>query len=306
MYSNNYKIFGCVLLGSAVLFGCSKNEPAPTASQSSEAKNEVKTVNLESGSTSYSCTGTIRSILKDETVKLKANNQEEAENKARDHLSPKGYSGISCVVNTLDTGSSKATKVAIGEYKKIQSNAELIYLYYAKANEPISYEEIAKIHFSDYANQSDVFKKKEVLERVKPIIDQNIQSQKNNNYVWVDMEMSLEHFDMKSERFNIHDYSFGDGSYFYFTDGDNKYKVLMNGNNGLLSLKPKSIDDAKEIESSFKGEYKRVSVRFYGQVMKAAEMKQSKYVVVDITGLEVVDIGTSGRPTSKVLLSSME
>jgi hypothetical protein len=39
--------------------------------------------------------------------------------------------------------------------------------------------------------------------------------------------------------------------------------------------------------------------------MKAAEMKQSKYVVVDVTGLDFVDIGTSGRPTSKVLLSSM-
>jgi fibrillarin-like rRNA methylase len=47
-------------------------------------------------------------------------------------------------------------------------------------------------------------------------------------------------------------------------DGNNKYKFLMNGSNGLLSLKPKSIDDAMEIEHSFKGKYRRVSVRFYG------------------------------------------
>lgn len=294
------KAFSLALLGSVFLVGCSKNDTNPPVN---ESKNESKSVDIDAGKNIYLCTGTNRATSATKKVNIHADSIDSVHQKAYAYF-PDNLE-VGCVEDTLYVGNAKAKSVSKELYKKIETKSDLIYYYHAKSNGPIPYEDIANTEYSDYSNQSDVFKKKEILDRIKPEIDSNISGRKNDNYVSFQFESSLSHFDMKSETFNLTDITLGDGYYISF-NGDWKYKALMNGDKSLLSLKAKSLEDAKAIESTFKGESKRVSVKFYGQIMKAGEMNNSKNLVVEVTGFEVYDIGSSGRPVSKPILSSME
>jgi len=308
MFKKNIYTLQAIALCAALAAGCGKKEAA-SSNETDESPAALSSVDLNSGSKMFNCRGFFYPMsgpMVDETVKVRADSIDKAKEKSESYFAQKKWRSSDCVENTLDTASAKAQTAPKDQYKEIESSSGLLYLYHANSDAPVPYEEIAKTQFSDFANESDVFKRQEALERLKGTIDKNIAEKKGQKFVWFGMDSSLGHFDMESKTFSVKNVQLGNGAYYQFYSGDSSYKVLMNGDTSLLTFKTKSIDDAKVIESTIKGDSKPVYLRLYGQILKAAEMDRSKYVVVEVTGAEVYESDRSGRGASKIILTTME
>lgn len=303
-------IMVCVVaLSSAVVAGCGKKAESSATNEGGSQAAQV-TIDLNSGSKPFNCKGFTYGMsgtgLREEMVKVKADSIDEATKKSKSYFEQKKWTADNCVENTLDTASTKAQVVAKDQYKEVAKGADLLYLYHANNDAAVPYEEIAKSQFSSVANETDVFKRQEALGQLKGTIDKNIAEKKGLKFISFSMNTDLSHFDMTSQTFSVPKVQLGNGAYYQFFDGNGAYRILMNGDTGLLTFKPKSIDDAKAIESSIKGTSKPVVLTLYGQIMKAAEMNQEKFLVVEVTGASVYDVERSGRASHNEILTTMK
>lgn len=84
------------------------------------------------------------------------------------------------------------------------SNADLYFARLAFEEPPINYDEIGKSIDYKYANTNDAFKKQEILQTLKPKIDQRITNAKNNRYyVITDNYLKFGHYDFDKKSFPI-------------------------------------------------------------------------------------------------------
>lgn len=138
----------------------------------------------------------------------------------------------------------KAT--AEDKYSRIDSGAQLAYLYYAVSGMPIDYEKVAQSVSNDYRMTSNEFKKKELLDSLKPKIDQQVAFYKANRYVVIDSDFTLEHIDMATKSFPMRGIPNAQ-SYIYFNDSPS-YKVGLTNADAFKNFKTTSDDQAREIE----------------------------------------------------------
>lgn len=88
-----------------------------------------------------------------------------------------------------------------------KSNADLYFARLAFENPPLNYDAIAKSIDYKYANTSDAFKKQEILQTIKPRIDQSIENAKANRYyVITDNSLKFGHYDFEKKSFPIEEF----------------------------------------------------------------------------------------------------
>ncbi|WBS02498.1 hypothetical protein OU994_30370 [Pseudoduganella sp. SL102] len=136
--------------------------------------------------------------------------------------------------------------MADDKYTEIDSGTQLAYLYYAISGMPVDYEKLAGIISGDYRNTTNAFKKEEILQSLKPKIDQQIGFYKDNRYVVIDTDFRMSHIDMASKSFPINGVPAGK-SYLYFADSSS-YKLGVTNGEAFSKYKAASDDQARMIE----------------------------------------------------------
>lgn len=135
---------------------------------------------------------------------------------------------------------------ALSEYAQLDSGKQLMFLNLALSGMPADYQVIARNISRNYDNESDNFKKNDMLKALKPGIDQEIEAAKARRYVYLDVsDTPLETFDFNQSAFPMKLLS--SGSYRYFNDLY-RYKAEFGHIEPFAALKISDENQAREIE----------------------------------------------------------
>lgn len=146
-------------------------------------------------------------------------------------------------------------------YVPVNSGAQLAYLYYAVSGIPVDYEKLAAIVSQEFRTTSNEFKKQEILQTLKPKIDQQIASFKQNHYVVIDTSYQLDHIDMASKSFPLRGLPSND-SYIYYQDSST-YKLALTNAEAFSKYKAASDEQARELEGLVEKYHARGNARLY-------------------------------------------
>ncbi|ARV17616.1 hypothetical protein AEP_00656 [Curvibacter sp. AEP1-3] len=155
----------------------------------------------------------------------------------------------------------KADKsMPLEQYQELSSGQQVMFSYLANSEMPIDYEKSAQAISAEYRGQSDDFKKRDLLNALKPRIDAEVAKAKSAKYFFANFDAELDKYDFESKAFplkNLRD----SGTYWYFYDVNAyRYSFL----NGAVFNKIPVVDEtmARTIES-YRASYKKMTVRVY-------------------------------------------
>lgn len=127
------------------------------------------------------------------------------------------------------------------KYVQLNSGNQLMFMYYGLLNMPVDYDKIASSYSQDFRSTNDEFKKKDILNALKPRIDSEIANAKNIRYFCVDFDAQLGHYDFNTKGFPVNN-AIGPDGFAYFYDNANYKYSFTNGNSFKLL---KVVDEAK-------------------------------------------------------------
>lgn len=179
----------------------------------------------------------------------------------------------------------------LSEYREITSGNELMFMYYGLLNLPVDYDQIAGVYSADYRRTSDAFKKQDIVNALKPRIDEQIALAKNSRYVIWELGYygsALNSYDMASKTFRLRDLE--PNSYYYWSGDASRYTIQFVNADAMRSLAVPDEAKAREIESLVSKGY-RMKAKLYAFVQDADP--SSTRVKAEI--LHVVVTGNNGE-----------
>jgi len=150
---------------------------------------------------------------------------------------------------------------AEANYVPVNSGAQLAYLYYAVSGMPVDYDKLAGIVSQEFRTANNEFKKQEILQTLKPKIDQQIALFRQNRYVVIDTNYQLDHIDMASKSFPLRGLPSKD-SYVYYQDSS-AYKLALTNAEAFSKYKATSDAQARELEDLVEKYRARGNARLY-------------------------------------------
>ncbi|WP_374581361.1 DUF4852 domain-containing protein [Pseudoduganella sp.] len=183
----------------------------------------------------------------------------------------------------------------LSSYRKIDSGHQVMFLYFALANLPVPYEDIAQDYSSDYSRTTDSFKRNDIVTALKPRIDQEIAAAKGGRYILTEQQDNslLERYNFEKKSFAIKEFA-DSNRYTYFYD-NSKY-TLATTNSGQFTSFPVS-DEAKarRIEG-YLSKYAQLRLQTYAYVQDAdpsnrrLKLQVMKVRLLDPAGEVLVEI----------------
>ncbi len=179
----------------------------------------------------------------------------------------------------------KANKaLPLEKYQEINSGKQLLFTYLGISAMPVDYEKIANSISGEYRSQSDEFKKRDILNALKPGVDKEISKAKDGRYFYMDFDGKLEKYDFNTKSFIISDLT-ESGSYRYFYDLS-EYKLSFINNADFNKMTVLDENQARSIES-LRSKYQGIKVRVY---FFAADTKLGESTVLgEITKIRATD-----------------
>ncbi|CAN7782671.1 DUF4852 domain-containing protein [Cupriavidus necator] len=114
-------------------------------------------------------------------------------------------------------------------YHKATSGLDLAYLYFALTDLPVDYDTLAAEVSEEYRRTTDTFKRKEMLDALRPEIQAKIAALKATPFIVVQADNSLGHYDLPSQSFPVKGLPLGPGEYLHFNSGGNYRLAITNG-----------------------------------------------------------------------------
>lgn len=146
---------------------------------------------------------------------------------------------------------SASSSVALEQHQKLSPEG-LIYLYHALSGLPIDYEKIAGQASAEFRSTTDTFKKKEILEALKPQINAGIANAKSSGrYLYLDFQpgqVSLGHYDLGMKSFPIKNLPTDEGSYLSLTTSP--YRLVFTNGSSYKALPMSDEAKAREVEAA--------------------------------------------------------
>lgn len=155
---------------------------------------------------------------------------------------------------------------ALDSYQKVDSGAQIAYLYYALSGMPVDYQQLAQAVSADYRATSDTFKQKAIVDALKPQIDAQIAAFKKSPYIvvhWQDAQLS--HYDMSGQFFPLNGIPLDGTRAGYFSDAPMYQYVITNGTH-FEQFKVEDQNKAKDIEAVVSSGYPDTGLRNAFQV----------------------------------------
>ncbi len=133
-------------------------------------------------------------------------------------------------------------------YQRLNDGKQVVFAYYAVSQDPIDYEKIAAAISRPYQYESDEFKKRDLLNALKPQIDAEIGKAKQNKYYTIDVNRSLDKYDFESKSFRVMGLPQSD-SYQYFQDATSNYTFTYANAEKFQKIVVSDEGMARQIES---------------------------------------------------------
>lgn len=150
--------------------------------------------------------------------------------------------------------------VPLEQYQELSSGQQVMFSYLASSEMPVDYDKSAQAISAEYRGQSDDFKKRDLLNALKPRIDAEIAKAKSAKYFFANFDAELDKYDFESQSFalkNLRDSS----TYWYFYDVNAyRYGFLNSANFSKLPVADEAL--ARTVES-YRASYKKMTLRVY-------------------------------------------
>ena len=188
----------------------------------------------------------------------------------------------------------KANKATpLDQYQDLAEGKQLLFAYQALSNMPTDFEKIATSISDEYRNQSDDFKKRDILNALKPGIEKEIAKAKEHRYYYSDDQAQLNKYNFDQKFFGLN--NIGDaGSYHYFTNiSSYRYKFINSEKFSKIFVPDEN--KARTVEG-FRANSNNLKVRVYfffadselGKTNILAEI--TKVVLTDSKGTTLAEI----------------
>lgn len=171
----------------------------------------------------------------------------------------------------------------LSAYKEISSDNDIMFAYYALSSIPIDYDKVLTSYSKDYRYAADAFKKQDILNALKPKVDEQIAAAKTARYLKMTWNgFNLGKYDFQNKGFPQNDLSsrsnLGWDGYGYrltFTNGDD-FKLL------------KVVDEAKaRLIEEKRSKYERFDLVVYVYAQDAD--LNEKYVKTQVMHISMLD-----------------
>lgn len=113
----------------------------------------------------------------------------------------------------------------LAAYEKLDSGQKLMFAYLAVGTQPVEYEKVAGVIAPELSYTIDEFKRRDLLQSLRPGIDAEIEKAKGIRYYYMDMNGLLERYDFDSKSFRF--MAFADGSPSIYFPRTAEYKVVF-------------------------------------------------------------------------------
>lgn len=152
--------------------------------------------------------------------------------------------------------------IPLSAYQPTRSGNTLMFAYLALTPPPIDYEKVAASLSRDYRDQNDEFKKRDLLNSLKPGIDREITKAKEDKYYYIGIDSNpvLGKYDFDSKSFPVNAFD-SETSYRYFYDNSD-YKLQFSNSQKFKNLVVASEEQARTIES-LRSKYNGLDLRVY-------------------------------------------
>lgn len=95
----------------------------------------------------------------------------------------------------------------LSSYPELTSDQQLMFLYTATSKLPPDFETMAKVYSREYRQSSDAFRKNDLLQAIKPQIEQGIAQAAAQPYAWLQLEdVKLESYDFQRKGFVVKEF----------------------------------------------------------------------------------------------------
>lgn len=183
------------------------------------------------------------------------------------------------------------SKTPASEYEILETGEQAAYLYYAIANIPTDHDAIAQKLSSKYRFSMDGFEKKEILNSLKPAIDENINAYKEKPIGYIRASAELGPYDFDRKGFVIG--AVGTESTYYSFDN---YKVQFKNSGQVNFIEVNDETIARELESMRAGYNNKPIAKIY--FIADNVNLDGKTIKSLITNVEIVE--KSGRVLASI------
>lgn len=174
-------------------------------------------------------------------------------------------------------------------YNELDSGNQIMFLYVAASKLPPDYEKLAQSYSQEYRQSNDSFRKNDLLQAIKPQLDQRISLAAADPYGWMQVDdAQLGGYDFQRKGFPVGE--FEDGRYRYFNDAYD-YRLGWSNHAQLAFLPVADEALARQIEAmrTAYGNQPRLKVYFFAQ---AADLGNQRVNAL-VTRVQLTD--KSGR-----------
>ncbi|MFT3763460.1 MAG: DUF4852 domain-containing protein [Pseudoxanthomonas sp.] len=180
-------------------------------------------------------------------------------------------------------------KKPLDGYPELQSGEQIMFLYVAASRLPPDFPKLAENYSQEYRQTSDSFRRNDLLQAIKPQLEQKISAAAASPYAWMLVDNSvLGAYDFERKGFPVREFDHDGNRYFY----DNSDYQIAWANRDQVQFAPVA-DEAKarELEAmrTQYGNPPRAKVYFFAQ---SADLNR-RIVRAFVTRVQIVD--KSGR-----------
>lgn len=179
----------------------------------------------------------------------------------------------------------KANKsLPMEQYQELNSGKQLLFTYLGISTMPVDYEKIAATISNEYRSQSDEFKKRDILNALKPGVEKEVAKAKEGRYFFMDLDGKIDKYDFNTKSFAITEFN-DSSSYRYFYDlSEYRLNFINSANFSKLAIADEN--QARSIEG-LRSKYQGLKTRVY---FFAADTKLGETTVLgEITKVRVLD-----------------
>lgn len=174
--------------------------------------------------------------------------------------------------------------IPLTQYQELSSGKQLMFSYLAVSTMPVNYEKIASSISPEFQRENDEFKKRDILNALKPGIDKEMVKAKSGQYYFMRLSDNLDKYDFSSKSFGNQAFSDGD-SFRYFND-NSEYKLKFANSAAFNKVNVPDEQLARTIET-LRTQYQGVRIVVYFFV-NDTELGSTN-VKAEITKVQVTD-----------------
>lgn len=181
-------------------------------------------------------------------------------------------------------------------YPELQSGQQIMFLYVAASKLPPDFAKMAESYSQEYRDTSDSFRKNDLLQAIKPQLEQQIAATAASPYAWMLVDNGrLDAYDFGRKGFAVNEFKRDNKRYFY--DNSNYQLSWANRDQVLFASVPDE-SKARELESLRTQYALQLKIYFFAQSADLNSRIVNAYVTrvqaLDRSGRVVLEYGPEG------------